>query len=207
MSEEIEVFNKLAEAEQSPDIGLLFGTDDEQSLKISEHKSWLREIRHERPNPAKSFRVGIYIRYFNQTKHDNYLEYHIKQYQDTLNLCPNWELVDFYIDEGSTAPNMESAPEWCRLLNDCLNGKVNLIITQLVANVSKKPYEISFIARYLAAMKEPVGIYFVSEDIFTLASYYQHDLTDDRMFPDESWETLPDDENESKGFLIGGESE
>ena len=24
-------------------------------------------------------------------------------------LCPNWELVDFYIDEGATAPNMESA--------------------------------------------------------------------------------------------------
>ena len=86
-------------------------------------------------------------------------------------LLPNWELVDFYIDEGATAPNMESAREWCRLLNDCFAGKVDLIITQKVSNVSRKHYEITILARMLAALEKPVGIYFVSENIFTLASY------------------------------------
>ena len=88
-------------------------------------------------------------------------------------MCPDWSLVDFYIDEGATAPNMETAPEWSRLLQDALDGKVDLIITQKVSNVSKKDYEIAFVARILAALDKPVGIYFVSEDIFTLASYYR----------------------------------
>ena len=207
MSDELEIFNKIAEAEQEPSVAALFDIDDEEHRRIAEHKSWLQNIRHERPSPSKHFKVGIYIRYFNQTKHDNYLDYHIKQYQDTMALCPNWELVDFYIDEGSNAPNMENAPEWCRLLNDCFDGKVNLIITQKVSNVSKKPYEISFLARFLAASENPVGMYFVSEDIYTLASYYQHDMTDPQFFPDEDWQLMPDNESEVRGFLLGGEAE
>ncbi|MBR1478880.1 MAG: hypothetical protein IJ608_13125 [Lachnospiraceae bacterium] len=37
--------------------------------------------------------------------------------------------------------------------------------------MSSNPDEISFIAKCLAAQKKPVGIYFISEDIFTTASY------------------------------------
>ena len=112
-------------------------------------------------------------------------------------LCPKWELVDFYIDEGSTAPNMENAPEWCRLLQDCLDGKVDLIITQKVSNVTKKPQEITIMSRFLATLPHPVGIYFISEDIFTLASYYQEDMRDIDFFP-EGWVSLPDDDSERR---------
>lgn len=98
-----------------------------QPLLRSPCRTLLSNLRGERPNPQQHYKVGIYIRYFNQTKHVDYLDYHVKQYQDTMALCPNWELIDFYIDEGATAPNMESAPEWCRLLQDCFRGKVNLI--------------------------------------------------------------------------------
>lgn len=93
-------------------------------------------------------------------------------------LCPNWEFVDFYIDEGSSPPNMESAPEWCRLLNDCMDGKIDLIITQKVSNVSKKAHEVALCARLLAQQTPPIGIYFISEDMFTLASYYMEDMRD-----------------------------
>ena len=146
---------------------------------------------------SKPYKVGIYIRYFNQTKYENYLDFHKKGFVDTLALCPKWELVDFYIDEGSTAPNMENAPEWCRLLQDCLDGKVDLIITQKVSNVTKKPQEITIMSRLLATLPHPVGIYFISEDIFTLASYYQEDMRDIDFFPD-GWVSLPDDDSERR---------
>ena len=45
----------------------------------------------------------------------------------------------------------------------------------------------------LAAQKPPVGIYFISEDIYTLASYYKDDITDKDMLP-EGWTILPEDE-------------
>ena len=131
---------------------------------------------------------------FGKTR-DYYLtEYNIKQFEDTLALCANWELVGFYIDEGSTPPNMESAPEWCRLLDDCMEGKVDLIITQKVSNVSKKSHEISLCARLLAQQEHPIGIYFISEDMFTLASYYMEDMRDTFFLSDISQATISDNE-------------
>ncbi len=207
MAEELEVFEKLTSAEDLPDFYVPFTGNYEEDQRIVAHKAWLKSIRHEMPSPKRHYHIGIYIRYFNQTKYDDYLAYHIKQYQDTLALCPNWELVDFYVDEGATAPNMESAPQWCRLLNDCFHGQVDLIITQKVSNVSKKHYEITILARMLAALKKPVGIYFVSENIYTLASYYLHDMHDDEFFPSEDWTLLPDDEAEEQPLLVGGQED
>lgn len=196
--DEIEVFNKMSEIAETPQFSMVFGAESEQSRKIAEHKAWLQSIRRERPGTNVPYKVGIYIRYFNQTRYDNYLSYHKKQFADTVALCPKWELVDFYIDEGATAPNMETAPEWCRLLNDAYEGKVDLIITQKVSNVSKKMYEVTLCARLLATQKHPVGIYFISEDIFTLASYYQEDMKDSFFLPGPGWKLLPDSDDEMR---------
>ena len=59
----------------------------------------------------------------------------------------------------------------------------------------------------LAALEKPVGIYFVSENIFTLASYYQHDLRDKEFFPTEDWQVLPDNKEEECLLLSGGEAD
>lgn len=194
MANEIDIVSKFNEIARSPQFAFSSEDNSEQGRKIAQHKMWLQTIRHECPNPANKFKIGVYIRYFNQTKYDNYLSYHKRQFIDTIALCPNWELVDFYIDEGAVAPNMESAPAWSRLLEDAMNGKVNLIITQKVSNVSKKIQEVTICARLLAAQNPPIGIYFISEDIFTLASYYQNDLRDTFFLPGPDWKLLPDEE-------------
>lgn len=182
----------LATVDYTPQFSLLFEDESEQTQRIIQHKAWLQSIRHERPNTAHRYKVGVYIRYFNQTKHQNYLAYHKKQFMDTIELCPNWQLIDFYVDEGQTAPNMENADAWSRLINDCYEGKVDLIITQKVSNVSKDIREVSVCARILAAHDPPIGIYFVSEDVFTLASYYLKDLHDPELYPSSDWKILPD---------------
>ena len=82
-----------------------------------------------------------------------------------------------------------------------MDGKVDLIITQKVSNVSKKTYEVVLCARLLAAHKPPIGIYFISEDLFTLASYYREDLFDTYFLPSPDWEVLPDDDDERRGYL------
>lgn len=162
---------------------------------IRQHKAWLESIPHECPSPYTRYNIGVYIRFFNQTKYDNYLDYHKQQFKDTIALCPKWRLVDFYVDEGQSAPNMENAKNWCRLLEDCFAGKVDLIITQKISNVSRKPQEVAFCSRILASLENPVGIYFISEDVFTLASYYQPDLHDVAFLPDRKRQLLPEDES------------
>lgn len=176
-----------------------FALSHEEELrrrKVAQHKAWLTSFPHECPSPYNHYRIGVYIRFFNQTKYSNYLDYHKQQFIDAVGLCPNWTLIDFYVDEGQTAPNMENAKAWCRLLDDCFAGKIDLIITQKVSNVTRKPEDIILISRLLATMPHPIGIYFLSEDIFTLASYYQDDLRD-RSFIPFGWVALPDDPNEA----------
>lgn len=186
---EIEIYSRLHTLSESP--APLFA-DDERTREIALHKIWLQTIRRERPSTKKQFKIGVYIRYFNQTKHSDYLSYHKKQFRDTIELCPAWELVDFYVDEGSTPPNMETARQWSQLPQDCVEGKVNLIITQKISNVSKKSREIDLCARLLAQQKPPVGIYFISEDIFTLASYYLENMRDTCFLPVPNWKPLTD---------------
>ena len=172
---------------------------EEQQRKLSKHKLWLESFHHECPNQYVKYRIGVYIRYFNQTKYQNYLDYHMQQFMDTIGLCPNWSLVDFYVDEGQSAPLMVNTKGWIRLMDDCMHGRINLIITQKISNVSRNPSELIFCSRLLASLKPPigpVGIYFVSEDLFTLASYYQPDLHEKDMLPSGAWKLLPDDPDE-----------
>ena len=189
----------LRQLDGDPSMQSPFALSPEEELrrrKIAQHKAWLASFPHECPSPYNHYRIGVYIRFFNQTKYSNYLDYHKQQFIDTIGLCPNWTLVDFYVDEGQTAPNMESAKGLCRLLDDCFAGKVDLIITQKVSNVTRKPEDITLISRLLATLPHPIGIYFISEDIFTLASYYQEDLRDKGFFPS-GWALLPDDSSEA----------
>ncbi len=147
--------------------------DTPRNKCLAQHKLWLNSINHEYPMPYRPYRIGVYIRYYNQTKYDDetYLEIRKKQFAEEIALCPRWTLVGFYVDHGMSAPRMESSPEWCRLLEDCFSGKIDLIVTQTVKGVSNKPEEMAILARILATQKHPIGMYFVSEDIFTLASY------------------------------------
>lgn len=169
--------------------------DDPNRIKIAKHRLWLDSLQHEYPMPFVPYRVGVYIRFFNQTKYSDevYLEKHKTQFREDIACCPRWTLVDYYIDTGSVAPGMEYSKEWLRLLDDCFAGKVNLIVTQKVSNVSNDPGEMTFVARILANQKPPIGIYFISEDIFTLASYFWADMKDDG-FVRSGWKTLPPDE-------------
>lgn len=167
--------------------------DNPKRALMARHRMWMDNQVHEYPMPYIPYRIGVYIRYYNQTRHENYIEKHKQQFIDDIAMCPMWELVDFYIDKGMAAPHMENSKEWCRLLEDCFSGRVNLIVTQKVSSVSSDPDEIAFLSRVLAAQKRPVGIYFISEDIYTLASYYTQDLHQGGLLP-EGWKILPEDE-------------
>ena len=203
MDNSIDIYKELNHIVTSEQMALAFEDETEKAKQVAEHKVWLNIIRRERPRTSHKYKVAIYIRYFNQTTHEDYLEYHKKMFADTMAKCKKWEFVGFYVDEGQTAPNMENAPEWSRLLTDCFDGNVDLIITQKISNVSRKPYEVAFCARLLARQDHPIGIYFISEDIFTLASYYQEDIKDTFFLPSPDWQILPDDEEIT---MIGDEN-
>ncbi len=74
--EEIDIHAKLAQIETAPHFSMIFDGDTEKAEMIAEHLMWLHSIRRERPLVSRPYKVGIYIRYFNQTRYNNYLDFH-----------------------------------------------------------------------------------------------------------------------------------
>ena len=143
-----------------------------------------------------SQRVAVYARVSTgDIRQTTSYELQKKYYEDFVVRHPNWTLVNIYADEGISGTSLAHRDEFNRMIADCRAGKLDLIITQKASNISKKQAELAFCARLLAALKHPVGIYFVSEDIYTLASYYQQDLHDACFFPSADWQLLPDGED------------
>ena len=132
------------EETEYPSFDLCLGENMVSPL-VAQHRQWLKTIRHEVPNPKIPFKVAVYIRFFNQTKYrdEEYLERNKEVFRATLAQYPMWEFVGFYIDNGSTAPYMENSTAWSELLSDCDAGKVDLIITQKVSNVSRDAQEMA----------------------------------------------------------------
>lgn len=154
---DLAVQNRESEQEVMPSFDFLLERETERNTLLAEHRAWLKEIKRERPLPKTHYRVAVYIRYFNQTRYEDYLSAHKKQFLDTLALCPNWKFVGFYVDEGSTAPNMENAPEWSRLLQDCYEEKVNLIITQKASNILEEALRALFLYAPLGSTPKASG--------------------------------------------------
>jgi len=86
-------------------------------------------------------------------------------------------------------------------MDDAFNGKVDLIITQKKKNITQYEKDLILCSRLLAAQSPPIGIYIISEDIYTLASYHIEDLRDTEFFPSPEWRCLPDDEDEAIKYL------
>ena len=47
---------------------------DRRKELLSRHLQWLSYQPKEYPRPGTPYRIGVYIRYYNQTKYENYLE-------------------------------------------------------------------------------------------------------------------------------------
>ena len=61
-----------ADLETMPSFDFILEKEAEQQTQVAEHRAWLKSIKHERPLPKHHYKVAVYIRYFNQTKHEDY---------------------------------------------------------------------------------------------------------------------------------------
>ena len=152
---------------------------------------------------VKKRRVAAYARVSTDndeqfTSYEAQIDYYTKYIQKR----EDWEFVCVYTDEGISGTNTKNRKGFNDMVQDALDGKIDLIITQKVSNVTRNPAEITLCARMLATQRNPIGIYFVNEDIFTLASYYQEDMRERKFFPSPDWQMLPDDPEEERRVLL-----
>ena len=117
---------------------------------------------------ASPARVAAYIRVSGAGgAFSKMLETEKTQFETGIKNHANWTFTGCYAD---SCPVTGERPELARLLDDCRADNIDIIVTKGTSRISKKPAEIVKIALELAMLKNPVGIYFMEEDCFTLSS-------------------------------------
>ena len=91
---------------------------------------------------------------------DYYTRY-IKSRQD-------WEFVDIYTDEGISATSTKKRDGFNRMIQDALDGKIDLIVTKSVSRFARNTVDTLTTVRKLK--NKGVEVYFEKENIYTLDS-------------------------------------
>ena len=76
--------------------------------------------------------------------------------------------MDIYADEGISGTSLQHRDNFVRMINDCGEGKIDLIVTKSVSRFARNIIDCIGYIRQLKAATPPIGIYFETENIFTL---------------------------------------
>jgi len=114
-------------------------------------------------------RVAAYARV--STDHKEQLESfnsQIAYYTDVINNNPAWVLVDIYADEGISGTRTDKRDNFNRLINDCMLGKIDIVLTKSLSRFSRNTIDT---LKYIRLLKERnIAIIFEEEGINTLAT-------------------------------------
>ena len=61
----------------------------------------------------------------------------IKHYSAQIKSNPNWEFVGIYADEGISGTQVKNRTEFQRMLNDALDGKIDIIIAKSISRFAR----------------------------------------------------------------------
>ena len=114
-------------------------------------------------------RVGIYVRVStDNVQQTTSYELQKKYYEDFVVRHPNWTLVEIYADEGISGTSLRHRDAFNKMIADAKAGLLDMIITKSVSRFSRNVTDCIGIVRDLAELKNPVGVFFESECIFSL---------------------------------------
>ena len=86
-------------------------------------------------------------------------------YQEKISANKEWALVGIYADEGITGTKTNKRDEFLRMIDDCMNGLVDIVITKSVSRFSRNLVDVLSYTRMLKA--KGVTVIFEKENIDT----------------------------------------
>ena len=90
-------------------------------------------------------------------------ELQIQHFQQMIAANDRWEEVGIYADEGKSGTNMKKRPQFQKMIQDCRDGKIDLILTKSVSRFARNTMDCLRVVRELKALNPPVGVFF--EDV------------------------------------------
>lgn len=114
-------------------------------------------------------RVAVYARVStDDPRQTSSYELQKNHYEDVVSRNPHWTLVEIYADEGISGTSLQHRDEFIRMIGDCKAGKIDLIVTKSVSRFARNVLDCIGYVRQLKAMNPPIGVFFETENIYTL---------------------------------------
>lgn len=112
-------------------------------------------------------RVAAYCRVRSDSEDQkNSYESQVRHYKDYISQRSDWELADIYADEGISGTQADKRQGFQRLINDCVNGEIDYMVTKAIARFARNILDTLKYVRMLKDMQ--IGVYFEEENIDTL---------------------------------------
>lgn len=90
----------------------------------------------------------------------------VAYYTDLVNKTKEWHLVEVYADEAITGTKVTKREDFQRMINDCLNGEIDMIITKSISRFARNTLDT---LKYVRMLKEKnIAVFFEDENINTL---------------------------------------
>lgn len=116
---------------------------------------------------TERLRVAPYCRVSTDSEEQkNSYNSQLKYYQELITRRPDWVFVDIYADEAISGTLDYKRTDFMRMINDALNGKIDLIITKSISRFARNTLDT---LKYVRMLKEKnVAVLFEEENINTL---------------------------------------
>lgn len=118
----------------------------------------------------KKLRVALYARYASKVSEEiaSGVEFCLEYIRKEIDSNPNWTFAGTYFDEGMVDPYSCSGNRIQDLLTDCRDGKIDMIYVKAMSRLARNRGSFLSIVDELSRMEPPVGVYFETENLFTL---------------------------------------
>lgn len=160
-------------------------------------------FRKARPKPSINDTdekvVAVYARVSTKsTEQVSSIENQTRYYTEKIEGTPNWNMSKIYADEGKSGTSMKKRTEFRQMLKDAMEKKMDLI---LCASVSRFARNMTDCMEQVSNLRtenpsHPVGVYFETENIYTLDPDCDQALSIHAMLAD--WESA----NKSRRMIL-----
>lgn len=93
----------------------------------------------------------------------------VEHYQNLADEHPNWDLQKVYADKGISGTSLKNREEFNEMLRACMAGKYNLIVTKSVSRFARNLVDCISLVRKLKTHNPPIGVFFETDNLFTLS--------------------------------------
>lgn len=116
------------------------------------------------------YRVCAYCRV--STDNDEQLSsFELQQahYRQLVEDHPNWELKHIYADEGISGTSLKNRDQFNEMIAECQRRTYDLIITKSVSRFARNLVDCISLIRMLKGLNPPVGVFFETDNLYTLS--------------------------------------